>query len=137
MLPASARAAVPACIWRSAGAPSDGFPPASAGACKPCCSGAPFVGYRMTLWTFCPLPLLCLQEVQHELEAETNLLAAVRGHLLMQLQARAAAQGWSGAPAELQRGLLPLACMADGGLHGGERPLEELFVLACSEVGWC
>ena len=91
----------------------------------------------MTLWMFCPLPLLCLQEVQHELEAETNLLAAVRGHLLMQLQARAAAQGWSGAPAELQRGLLPLACMADGGLHGGERPLEELFVLACSEVVWC
>lgn len=63
-----------------------------------------------------------------------TLAAAVRGHLLMQLQATAAAQGWSGAPAELQRLLQPLAWMADGVDRGDDSTLVALAVVACSQV---
>lgn len=76
----------------------------------------------------------CLQDAVYDSEAEVTLTAAVRGHLLMQLQATAAAQGWSGAPAELQRLLQPLAWMADGVDRGDDTTLVALAVVACSQV---
>ncbi|KAI7841106.1 hypothetical protein COHA_005331 [Chlorella ohadii] len=74
-----------------------------------------------------------LHDAVHDSDVEVVLPSAVRGHLLMQLQAKAAALGWSGVPPELQRALRPLALIAEQ-LDAGERDvLLELVAVACSE----
>ncbi len=81
-----------------------------------------------------PRPRPWLQDAVHDSDVEVVLPSAVRGHLLMQLQAKAAALGWSGVPPELQRALRPLALIAEQ-LDAGERDvLLELVAVACSEV---
>ena len=66
-------------------------------------------------------------------------MAALRGHLLMQLQAAAAAGGVAGAPPELQRAVAPLVWV-DSEMQRGPPDASSdapgvLVMLACSQVG--